>query len=154
MVWLHVISIINCYSFNANNSTKNVLEDLNKDLLTLVEDDEIFGNVAPVLFREAFEKTMKKKHDCQSMFVKASLNSAVKFSVSLYTSFFQSCISGLVHSVYYFCMCSQTTFNDYSKIMHSSRFGHQLITHSQHQLHLQKYTSGQNTQKSLLSLKC
>ena len=39
---------------------KNVLKDLNRDLLTLVEDEERFANVAPMLFGDGFEKTMKE----------------------------------------------------------------------------------------------
>lgn len=35
---------------------KTALKDLNKELLTLVEDDERFGDVAPMLFRDGFEK--------------------------------------------------------------------------------------------------
>ena len=39
---------------------KTSLKDLNRDLLTLVEDDEMFADVAPMLFGDGFEKTMKE----------------------------------------------------------------------------------------------
>ena len=41
---------------------KTSLKDLNRDLLTLVEDDKMFTDVALMLFRDGFEKTMKEKH--------------------------------------------------------------------------------------------
>lgn len=39
---------------------KLALKDLNKDLLILAKDDDIFSEVAPMLFRDGFEKMMKE----------------------------------------------------------------------------------------------
>ena len=36
------------------------MKDLNKDLLTLVENKERFANVVPMLFKDGFEKIMKE----------------------------------------------------------------------------------------------
>ena len=36
------------------------MKDLNKDLLTLVENKERFANVAPMLFKDGFEKIMNE----------------------------------------------------------------------------------------------
>ena len=38
---------------------KTSLKDLNRDLLTLVEDDEMYADVAPMFFGDGFEKMMK-----------------------------------------------------------------------------------------------
>ena len=40
---------------------KNTMKDLNKYLLTLMEDKERFANVAPMLFKDGFEKIMKEQ---------------------------------------------------------------------------------------------
>ena len=52
--------IANASAQIAKERCKNALKDLNNDLLTLVEDDESFENVAPMLFGDGFEKTMKE----------------------------------------------------------------------------------------------
>ena len=39
---------------------KTSLKDLNRDLLTLIEDDEMFADVAPIFFGDGFKKTMKE----------------------------------------------------------------------------------------------
>ena len=56
---------------------KSALKDLNKDLLTLVEDEERFANVAAMLFGDGFEKTMKEHVEAMRC-IRKSLNSSSK----------------------------------------------------------------------------
>ena len=43
----------------AKERRKKVTKDLNKDLITLAEDPEMFEEAAPLLFGASFEKKMK-----------------------------------------------------------------------------------------------
>ena len=51
---------------------KNALKDLNKDLLTLAEDDDRFASVAPMLFGDGFKKTMKEHVEAMRCIRKSS----------------------------------------------------------------------------------
>ena len=59
----------------AKERRKNALKDLNRDLLTLVEDNENLRGVAPMLFGDGFEKTMKEHIDAMQSIRKTSSGS-------------------------------------------------------------------------------
>ena len=67
--------LANASAHIAKERRKNALKDLNKDLLTLVEDEERFANVAPMLFGDGFEKTMKEHVEAMRCIRKSSNNS-------------------------------------------------------------------------------
>ena len=64
--------LANASAHIAKERCKNALKDLNKDLLTLVEDEDRFANVAPMLFGDGFEKTMKEHMEAMRCIRKSS----------------------------------------------------------------------------------
>ena len=69
--------LANASAHIAKKRRKNTLKDLNKDLLTLVEDEERFANIAPMLFGDGFEKNMKEHVEAMRC-IRKSLNSSSK----------------------------------------------------------------------------
>ena len=53
----------NASAHQSKERRKNVLKDMNRDVLPLVDEDEQFKGAAPLLFGEGFEKKMKEHMD-------------------------------------------------------------------------------------------
>ena len=53
----------NAAAHQAKERRKNVLKDMNKDVMPLAEEDDQFKDAAPLLFGEGFEKKMKDHVD-------------------------------------------------------------------------------------------
>ena len=67
--------LANASAHIAKKRCKNALNDLNKDLLTLVEDEE---SIAPMLFGDGFEIKNMKEHVEAMRCIRKSLNSSSK----------------------------------------------------------------------------
>ena len=64
--------LANASAYISKERHKNALKDLNKNLLTLTEEDKRFANVTPVLFGDDFEKTMKEHMEAMRCIRKSS----------------------------------------------------------------------------------
>ena len=72
---VHVLETTQSGNLTIDTSVK----DLNKDLLMLVEDDEIFADVAPMLFGDGFEKMMKEQVEAMRCIRKTSNKTTESF---------------------------------------------------------------------------